>query len=178
MQNKCYNDFIENYNKDYNFIAFFDIDEFLYIKNGKDINSFLNDYDDVSSLFINWRLFGDNGLSSVTNGNYSVLNRFTKCAQDLHPLGKIILNTSKTGNSVIFHNPHILVYKDKPTTEFKSISPSRKRIVQCGTISNNKNSEPCELYHYRNKTWEELVKRRYNIQDPASGLSKSHTDMD
>ena len=48
--------------------AFFDIDEFIYIKNNKSVPEFLNDYKDVDALYINWRLFGDSGLKCVENG--------------------------------------------------------------------------------------------------------------
>ena len=41
IQNKCYNDFInKNYEK-YDFIAFFDIDEFLWLRNKNDVKDFL-----------------------------------------------------------------------------------------------------------------------------------------
>ena len=107
-QNECYNNFILNFHDKFDWIAFFDIDEFLYIRDGKTINETLLEYDKVSSLFINWRLFGDNGLKEVENGEYSVLKRFTRCDKDLHRLGKHILHTSITKTEVKFNNPHIL----------------------------------------------------------------------
>ena len=75
----CYNSCIEKYCGKYDFLAFFDIDEFLYIKNGKSVKEFLSDYSDRDAIYVNWRIFGDNGLSSVEDGNYSVIERFTKC---------------------------------------------------------------------------------------------------
>lgn len=178
-QNQCYNDFIKNHYNEYDFIAFFDIDEFIYIKNNKSVPEFLNDYKDVDALYINWRLFGDNGLKCVENDDYSVLNRFTKCDDKLHRLGKPILNTKRLGTSVLFNNPHLLVYSNVPNKEFKPCDPLRIRQVNFGNIPDNDLDEPCELYHYRNKTWEETLKRRFNTTDAFWDMSfKSRSDLD
>lgn len=160
----CYNSFIEN-NTTYDFIAFFDIDEFLYIKSGEKVPEFLSRYTKQDAIYVNWRLFGDNGLECVKDGDYSVLNRFTKCDDKLYRLGKPILNVRNTRDKIIFNNPHILVYKDKPTLEFRPFDPLGKIQVECGSLDNNNFDEPCELYHYRNKTWEETLKRRFNTTD-------------
>ena len=46
----------------YNWIAFFDIDEFLYIKNYTNINDFLSlsSFKKCQSILINWKYYGDN----------------------------------------------------------------------------------------------------------------------
>lgn len=56
--NECY----KKYNKYYDWIAFFDVDEFLYIKNFTDINKFLllNKFKKCQSIIINWKYYGDN----------------------------------------------------------------------------------------------------------------------
>lgn len=56
--NKCY----QNYNKYFEWIAFFDIDEFLYIKNYTNLNKFLSlpQFNKCQSIIINWKYFGDN----------------------------------------------------------------------------------------------------------------------
>jgi len=142
------------------------------------VKEFLSDYSDKEAIYINWRTFGDNGLSSAEDGNYSVIERFTRCDSKLHRLGKVFLNTGKTGKSIIFNNPHILVYSDRPNVEFRPFDPTGKRRVECGNIPNNTEDEPCELYHFRNKTWEETVKRRLNTTDVFwPDNFKSRTDM-
>lgn len=164
MQNKCYNDFIEKYSYKYDFAAFFDCDEFIYLKNHSNINDFLVDYKNENAIFINWRLFGDNNLT-FTKGNYSVINRFTMSDNKLHPLGKNIINLKLSNGSIIFNNPHILQYKEPPLREYHSTDPNNKYKVICGCIHNNTEIESAELYHYRNKTWEENVERKYGTDD-------------
>lgn len=164
-QNECYNNFILNYYDKFDWIAFFDIDEFLYIRDARSVNEILSDYEDIDSLFINWRLFGDSGLKEVENDEYSVLKRFTRCDKDLHSLGKQILHTSRTKTTVKFNNPHILQYSKPPLREFRSYDPSLKLMCMCGNIKNNTELEKMELYHYRNKTYQECYKRKYKTTD-------------
>ena len=137
----------------------------MYIRDGRTINETLSDYENIDSLFINWRLFGDNGLKEVVDNNYSVLKRFTRCAKNLHSLGKQIIHTSRTGISVKFNNPHILQYNKPPLREFRSYDPSLKLMCRCGNIKNNNEIEKLELYHFRNKTYQECYKRKYGTTD-------------
>jgi hypothetical protein len=97
----------------------------------------------------------------------------------LHRLGKPILNTKILGTSVLFNNPDLLVYSNMLNKEFKPCDPLRIRQVNFGNIPNNELDEPCELYHYRNKTWEETLKRRFNTTDAFWDMSfKSRNDLD
>ena len=177
-QVECYNGFMKDYSSEYGFAAFFDIDEFLYIKNKLGLKNLLERFTDKPAVFINWRIFGDNGLSGVSDNNYSVLKRFTKCSTTLDPLGKNIinLNIDVIRKNLTFHNPHILLYKGR---EFRVGDPTSERHTVCGCIYNNSLDEPCELYHYRNKTWEEYVDRRYMKQDVMYvGKTKAHYDIE
>ena len=61
-QRISYNDcFMKNKNK-YDWIAFYDVDEFLYIENNYNINKFLSQkkFNNCSSILINWKYYGDN----------------------------------------------------------------------------------------------------------------------
>lgn len=116
-------------------------------------------------------MFGDNGLLSVKNNDYSVIRRFTKCDDKLFPLGKNIINLKLTGNSVIFNNPHILQPRNKHI-EFKSADPALTTKCVCGCIHGNLADEPCEIYHFRDKTWEENIKRKFNTDDAYHDANK------
>ncbi|GGA21527.1 tetratricopeptide repeat protein [Okeania sp. KiyG1] len=60
-------------------IGFIDADEFIVLNQHNDIHSFLDDYQDVDGIAINWKLFGSSGHASVTDG--LVIERFTKCTK-------------------------------------------------------------------------------------------------
>lgn len=61
-QKKAINDCYKKNNKKFDWIAFYDIDEFLYIKNYNDINKFLSlsRFQKCQSILINWKYYGDN----------------------------------------------------------------------------------------------------------------------
>lgn len=61
-QVSAYNSFLENYGEIYDWVAFFDLDEFLVINDGRDIKSILSSYDqDTSAVGVNWLTFGSSG---------------------------------------------------------------------------------------------------------------------
>jgi len=61
-QIQAYNHCYINNNKNYNWMAFYDSDEYLYINDYKDINKFLSQpqFKNCSSILINWKYYGDN----------------------------------------------------------------------------------------------------------------------
>ena len=63
-QKKAYNDCYINYQNDFDWIAFFDVDEFLYLENYTNINKFLSlsKFENCSSILINWKYYGDNNF--------------------------------------------------------------------------------------------------------------------
>jgi hypothetical protein len=78
IQAKCYTDFLRKYSDEYEWAAFFDVDEFLVLKKTNDVKEFIKDYDNYDCLVINWAAFGDNGITNFDEKNTSVINRFTK----------------------------------------------------------------------------------------------------
>jgi len=77
QQVPAYNDFVHCNNSKYNWAAFFDVDEFLVLKKHKNIKHLLSEYSEFPAIGINWYFFGSNGHDKI-NGNYSVIDRFTK----------------------------------------------------------------------------------------------------
>ena len=160
-QMQCYNLAVAELQNKHNWIAFFDVDEFLVIndKQFSDINGFLmqKKYDNVPALCVSWRLFGDNGLQRVET--FSQLERFTKCSSKLEETSKVILHVGLVGTSVkFFYNPHCVTCKQyDPGLKFSlDRFGNNKRINEFYSIA------PLELNHYRNKTYAEQFSRHYN----------------
>jgi hypothetical protein len=95
MQVKSYNNFIKHRSNEYDWAAFFDVDEFLVLKKHQDLKSFISDYTDFNGIGVNWCYFGNNGHEKI-NGNYSVLERFTKRKKDFDQHIKTILKLNKS----------------------------------------------------------------------------------
>lgn len=69
-----YNEALKTLYPEYDWVAIFDVDEFLVLKIHNNIKEFLADK--TCSVGINWVLFGDNGLKD--DGTCGVLRRFTR----------------------------------------------------------------------------------------------------
>ena len=79
VQLSAYQDCYDRFNKLYDWIAFFDIDEFLTISDGNDdIHKFLNkkEFLPYQLLHINWKIYGDNDL--LDNDGRNVIERFVE----------------------------------------------------------------------------------------------------
>ena len=72
--NECYN----TYGGEYDWIAFFDIDEFMFINCEKTIGEYLSrpEFNDFEMIHINWLMFGDNG--QVRSDGRGILQRLTQ----------------------------------------------------------------------------------------------------
>lgn len=75
-QFKAYNHCWKKYKTQYDWIAFFDVDEYLYfnIWQISSINDFLNlnIFNNYDCIKINWKTYGDNDQEKVENNNYSI----------------------------------------------------------------------------------------------------------
>lgn len=74
--NKCY----EMYGSDYDWLMFFDIDEYLILERCKNIKEFLSQphFTSYEMIHINWKVYDDNDLLRVVNNDYSLVKRFTR----------------------------------------------------------------------------------------------------
>lgn len=161
---ECYNE----YKDQYDWIAFFDIDEFLHIDNGLNIKELLSkkiyNMPGVGCIKVNWKSFDDSGIVK-TNGDYSVkkfkthyklVNKKTKGFNYLAPEASNCFTKPiiKTGiNNLKFTSPH------------GPLNDNRLKCVNtAGVLCKNKvfnyetpTWENCCLHHYRFKTIEEYV---------------------
>ena len=170
-QPKAYNDFIQKYYKEFDWMTDIDVDEFVYLRNCTNINDFLSKRtDDV--IYVRWRLFGDNNLKNVQDGKYGVIDRFTKSARrlDEENFGKPFINLKKIGTQMVFTDPHWM------TSRNPSITVSNEDGLEHDKLDRNHfrgfsriNSASIEIAHYRNKTYQESFERRFNIQSAVWG---------
>jgi hypothetical protein len=144
QQLNSYNNFVKHHGKDYDWGAFFDVDEFLVLKKHNNISDFLLDYKDYSSVAINWVLFGDNNHTLVVGNNYSVLERFTKRQIGVDKHIKTICKMSANPNFKSPHNPDNLTWVDTNYNTGK------------GSFNENGLDNVAQLNHFFTKTKEEF----------------------
>lgn len=145
QQKKAYNSFIKYYKSNYDWAAFFDVDEFLVLKKHKNIKDFISDYSEFPSIGVNWVFFGDNGHTKVDN-DYSVVKRFTKRQQGVDTHIKSIV---KLKNKVSFNEVH------HPNTFWVDTKKQKHKT----SFTKFGDDEIAQLNHYFCKTEEEFIKK-------------------
>ena len=85
VQLSAYNDCYLKYGKEYDWIAFFDFDEFLTLVEDKDIKSYLSNFENFDCVKINWMVYTDNDL--VLNDHRPLHERFTTPMDYDKPVG-------------------------------------------------------------------------------------------
>jgi hypothetical protein len=141
----AYNDFIQKNKTNYDWVSFFDVDEFLVLKKHKNIKEFIQDYQDFDGIGVNWILFGDNNLTGVTD-EYSVIKRFTKRQLGVN---EHIKSTIKLTNDVIMgvHAPNN-----------KMLCNTNKELFS-GSFNRNTLDDIAQINHYFCKTREEFIEK-------------------
>lgn len=137
----AYNDFIQKYSNRYQWAAFFDVDEFLVLKQDKNIKDFISNYIDYNGIGINWCIFGSNGIEKINN-NYNVLSRFTKRQKEINQHIKTILKLNKSVFMMV-HNPNVVI-----------VDPNKNKIT--GPFNHKGDDKIAQLNHYFTKSKEEF----------------------
>lgn len=101
-QLESYADFLKKYGFDYDWAAFFDVDEFLVLKKHNNVKEFIGDYLKFNGVGINWVLFGDNNLEH-SNKEHSLLKRFTKRRKEPEAHVKSIVKIKKCPKMFVHH---------------------------------------------------------------------------
>lgn len=141
-QTEAYNHFIKNNLNNFDWVAFFDIDEFLVLKKHNNIKEFISEYNDFPAIGVNWVLFGNNGHTK-TNGDYRVIDRFTKRQTSVNVHVKCIVKLNE-GVFMGVHNPNGMW-----------VCPNK--VSNKGPFNHQGSDEIAQLNHYFCKTEEEFA---------------------
>lgn len=138
IQTDCYNDYLNNYSKLSKWTAFIDADEFINIANYGSINEFLNQYDKVSVIEMDFVEF--NADSNIKYEPNPVRERFTAPSEVENPdyAPKVFVKCSRIDN----FNTHYPSYNG---VRFRSIKTDKKTSIY--------------LEHYYTKSFEEFKEK-------------------
>ena len=158
FQGYAYNDVIQLYKNEYDWIAFFDIDEYLILLKDNNIKDYINRFNsNIDSIYFNWKVFDDNNL--IYYENKPLYIRFTTpIANDITftaaPIPenyhlKVMVNVKNNPNAKFTLNPHFIIN-------------SKNAIYEDGTKKandfnyyNKPTYKYAQLNHYMTKTIEE-----------------------
>lgn len=143
-QLEAYNHFIRNYSGETEWIAPIDIDEFIVLKQDKNLRDFLRKYSSIDCIAINWRCFGDSYFDTRPAG--LVMNNFILCEDIQNPHIKNIVKTTAWFDC---ENAHYLGLK--PGCIYSDV----KGNLIGGPFNENHTVEVVQLNHYVTKSREE-----------------------
>lgn len=168
-QIKSYNDCYHEYKNQYDWIGFWDIDEFIELENNDNIQNFLEQeiFKNVQCIRLCWKQYTDNNLIEVCDDNYSVLNRFTEifskdyCLKNNIPFENYLIANTQTKsivktdiNDFNISSPH--VFLKVPTVNAIGQHCNNERVNLDG-LPIWKNAW---INHYRFKTLEEFINNK------------------
>lgn len=81
IQRGAYIHCLENFGDENQWIAFIDIDEFLFCPSGEQLPSFLEGYEEFGGLMVNWVVFGTSFVEEIPEGQ-GLIETFTLRARD------------------------------------------------------------------------------------------------
>lgn len=164
-RNKCsdqiqyYDAFLQKHRNDFDWIAFFDIDEFLVLEK-ESLKDFLNDYKDYEGVVLAWKYYTASG--KLTPPEEGVVKGYTIVDTQLHGdcQVKTIVNTHIIDKVIYMHSSNyncVNVFKEY---DFK------KHLQGC-KYAQPKYWHRAWINHYFTKSWQEWVERmiRGNMQN-------------
>jgi hypothetical protein len=157
-QLSAYNDCYSKYGNEYDWIAFFDFDEFLTLVNDKNIKDYLSHFNDFQGVKINWMIYTDNNL--VTDDGRGVLERFTE-PMDYDKIVTYEFPENNHVKSIIKGGITNLTWNATPHAVLN--------IIYCNSVGNNADNSPFEPYtfetayikHFSTKTIDEFINGKY-----------------
>lgn len=147
------------FGREYDWIAFFDIDEFLVLNDRfeNNIENYLSMecFSNADIIRVPWREYGDNGLVRVKDGDYSLMKRFTKPFSFQRRWTKAIVRGG-IPNFAVHHSddgiPHLVLANGVRNAVDANGRPTNNFSIRGGCGYEN-----VALNHYSMKTIEEFV---------------------
>ena len=161
QQLNAYNNCLNTYGKDTNWLIIVDGDEYLLPKKHNNIQDFLKEYDNdgTQAIGINWIMFGSSFYDKIQDGFLVDKYRYCNRSQDQH-----IKTICKPEFTIEFpNNPHSVSVQD-PSKYIDS-----KRNVITGPFNKNESVDIIQINHYHGKSIEEQkAKQQLGTPDKIS----------
>ena len=163
IQSLAYTEVFNTYKKDYDWITFIDIDEFIVLDNKyeNNIKNFLSDkiFDNADIIRLHWKCFSDGNILDVVDNDYSVFSRFIETYDtEYNKWGKSFLRTSSINGEVKIKGGHGY-FSDKKLKAVNAIG--EKCLNFWSTVNNIPLYENAWINHYPTKTIGEYVRQKY-----------------
>ena len=171
-QLSAYNDCYAKHGAEYDWIAFFDFDEYLILEKHSSLEEFLSDKSDFDVVMINWMVMTDNNL--IHKDKRPLLQKFTtpmpqrNCVNGVTPENAHIKSICHGGRNLRFYGqPHV------PQSN-KCYNASGKKCI-C-FARQDIDWDVAYLKHFTTKTIEEWLTRKMKVGTPDRPYEKFKKD--
>ena len=164
QQLNAYNHCLKNFGKETEWLIVVDGDEFIVPKHSWTIRDFLNKYEDVAAIGINWVIFGSNYHDKRPEGY--LIENYTRCSSKQDEQLKCIVKPKKCIEFITVHHP-------KTINPGEFVDPHRNVIDWFR--NNNHTIDIIQINHYRYKSKEDCIeKNQRGYNDPGTKGAVPH----
>lgn len=154
-QIRAYNDCVGRFRMQARWIAFIDLDEFLFSPQRTDVREVLTRYGGVPAIYVYWVMFGSNGHKARPAA--PVIESYTRCL-DLKTAAKLPFPWAKQGKSIV--NPRLIrrfhVHHAEETWSGETLDENFRLPQQRQTGPVDISGDVLRINHYRFKSEEDL----------------------
>jgi len=156
----AYSDCLERHRRDTRWIAFIDIDEFLFSPTGRSLPDVLDGFKHVPAVAANWRIYGTNGHESPPGG--SVIDNYPVAEPEDNPINRHVKSiVFPAMTSTLVENSHAFRYYARPVGE------DGKHVS--GVLRDPPTADLLRINHYITRSQQEWEAKR---QRPQVGNGK------
>ena len=162
FQLDAYSQCYDEYKKDYDWIGFFDIDEYIEIREGKKLNEFLSNerYSESDAILLYWLIFGDSGYLHYENK--PVYERFLQYQEPSETANtfKIFLR-GREGAYIQFLDANRFQWTVRYGERPFNVTDTEGNVITGGREYQSFNYNIAFIKHYNTLSIEEFLYRRF-----------------
>jgi hypothetical protein len=161
----AYDHCLQQHRDDARWIAFIDVDEFLFSPTGRPLPEILRRFDTHPGVVVNWRIYGANGFERPPDG--LVTENYLLRAPDDYPRNRWMKSIVNPRAALGAHSAHHFHLQTEPVDEDRQPAPKQLR----GSVS----TELLRINHYYSKSKEEFRRKveRTHPVSPDPGLKRA-----
>lgn len=127
IQSDAYMDCIQLRKKEATWIAFIDLDEYLFCPSGEKLPSFLKSYTDYGGLCVNWQKFGTSNVEDIPDG-YLFIERLTSCSNPQDKENRLFKSIVQPKHVKECQSAHHFIYKDDKFAVDANFAPMKNEF--------------------------------------------------
>lgn len=172
-QIRCYEKCYSDYHNDYDYMCFYDCDEYLVMDDKfKNISDLLDIYGDANAIYFNWRMMDDNDL--LRYERKPVIERFTRGVDNADNKHIKAMLKCTLVPPIRFANPHNI---RRCGSEVKCVYSDGSRGISSSPFHTPPSYANAYIKHFYSLTAQEFAMRRLNRGNADSGIKHTKEDI-